>query len=42
MQGAIEIFINGIFGVFMGLTVLYVAIKINKSLWGRTGDKKEE
>lgn len=41
MQAAIEIFVNGISGVFIGLTVLYAAIKINKLLAGREPDKKE-
>ena len=41
MQAAIEIFVNGISGVFIGLTVLYVAIKINKLLAGREPDEKE-
>jgi len=35
MQAAFEIFMNGISGVFIGLTVLYAAIKINKLLAGR-------
>ena len=39
---AFEIFINGISGVFIGLSVLYVAIKINKLLAGRAPDKKDE
>ena len=42
MEDALEIFLNGIFGVFVGLAVLYVAIKVNKSLAGREPDKKEE
>jgi hypothetical protein len=42
MQAAFEIFVNGISGVFVGLTVLYVAIKINKLLAGREPDKKEQ
>lgn len=41
MQAAFEIFVNGITGVFIGLTVLYTAIKINKLLCGREPDKKE-
>ncbi len=41
MQAAFEIFLNGITGVFIGLTVLYVAIKINKLLAGREPDGKE-
>lgn len=42
MQAAIDVFANGIFGVFMGLAVLYAAIKLNKLLAGREPDKKEE
>lgn len=42
MQAAIQIFFNGILGVFTGLTVLYVAIKVNTLLAGREPDKKEE
>ena len=42
MQAAVEIFINGISGVFIGLTVLYVAIKINKLLAGREVASKKE
>lgn len=42
MQPAIEIFLNGIFGVFIGLAVLYTAIKINKLVAGREVAKKEE
>ena len=42
MQAAFEIFLNGIFGVSVGLTVLYVAIKINKLLAGREAVRKED
>ena len=42
MQPAYEVFLNGISGVFIGLGVLYVAIKINKALVGREVAKKEE
>jgi hypothetical protein len=42
MQAAIEIFVNGISGVFIGLSVLYAAIKLNKLLAGREPDKKEQ
>jgi uncharacterized membrane protein len=42
MQAAIEVFYNGIFGVFLGLAVLYAAIKVNKLTAGREPDKKEE
>jgi hypothetical protein len=41
MQAAFEIFLNGISGVFIGLSVLYAAIKLNKILAGREPDKKE-
>ena len=41
MQAAFEIFVNGISGVFIGLTVLYAAIKIKTLLAGREPDKKE-
>jgi len=42
MQAAFEVFINGISGVFIGLAVLYAAIKINKLLAGREQARKEE
>ena len=42
MQAAFEIFMNGISGVFIGLSVLYIAIKLNKLLAGREPDKKEQ
>ena len=42
MQAAIEIFVNGITGVFIGLTVLYAAIKINKLVAGQEPVKKED
>ena len=42
MQPAFEIFLNGISGVFIGLTVLYVAIKINQLLAGREVATKED
>ena len=42
MEAALEIFLNGIFGVFVGLAVLYAAIKVNKSLMGREPDNKEK
>ncbi len=29
MQAAIEVFINGVAGVFAGITVLYIAIRVN-------------
>lgn len=42
MQPAVEVFLNGISGVFIGLAVLYVAIKLNKLLTHREEAKKEE
>lgn len=42
MQAAYEIFFNGISGVFIGLTVLYAAIKINKWVAGKEVATKEE
>ena len=42
MQAAFEVFVNGISGVFIGLSVLYAAIKLNKLLAGREADKKEQ
>ena len=42
MQVAFDVFINGITGVFIGITVLYVAIKANQLLAGREPAKKEE
>ena len=41
MQLAFEVFLNGIFGVFTGLAVLYAAIRLNKALNGRTPEEKE-
>jgi hypothetical protein len=41
MKAAFEIFLNGISSVFIGLSVLYAAIKLNKLLAGREPDKKE-
>jgi len=42
MQSAFEIFLNGISGVFIGLAVLYLAIKINGLLARRHAAKEEE
>ena len=42
MQSAFDIFLNGISGVFIGLTVLYVAIKINAVLAGREAPEQKE
>jgi len=42
MQAAIDIFLNGVLGVFAGLAVLYVAIKITRLAAGREPEKKED
>jgi hypothetical protein len=42
MQPAFEVFLNGISGVFVGLAVLYAAIKLNKWLAGRIPAEKEQ
>jgi hypothetical protein len=42
MQAATGIFLNGIFGVFVGLTVVYIAIKLIKFAAPRQPEKKEE
>jgi hypothetical protein len=42
MQAAFEIFLNGIFGVFIGLAALYAAIKINQFAANREAPKREE
>ncbi len=41
MQAALEIFLNGISGVFVGLAAVYGAIKINQVV-ARRGAEKEE
>ena len=41
MEAATEIFLNGIFGVFMGLAVLYGAIRLIRVLAGRNPEEKE-
>jgi len=42
MQAAIGIFLNGIFGVFVGLAVLYVAIRLIGLTSSQEPDKKEK
>jgi len=42
MQAAIDIFLNGVLGVFAGLAVLYVAIKIIRLAAGREPERKKE
>ena len=41
MQAAIDVFINGIAGVFAGITVLYIAIRLNSLIAGREASKQE-
>ncbi len=41
MSAAVEIFINGIAGVFAGIAVLYIAIRLNSAFAGREADKQE-
>ena len=42
MDEALNVFLNGLTGVFVGITVLYIAIRINAMISGREPDKKEE
>ena len=35
MHGAIEVFVNGLTGVFGGMAMLYLAIKLISALAGR-------
>ena len=42
MPTAFGVFLNGISGVFIGLAVLYGAIKVNKFVARRTQAKAEE
>ena len=42
MAGAVEIFLTGITGVFIGMTVLYCAIKLNTLVAERLSAGKEE
>ncbi len=41
MQAAFEVFSNGILGVFTGITVLYIVIRLNCLIAGRDTDKQE-
>lgn len=41
MESAVNIFINGIAGVFAGITFLYLAIRLNSAIAGRDVNKKE-
>ncbi len=40
MQAALEVFANGILGVFAGIAVLYIAIRLNAHIAGYKADKK--
>ena len=42
MQAAIEVFLNGISGVFIGLAVLYATIKLIGFVVAPKPDKKKE
>ena len=42
MQPAIDVFINGIAGVFAGIAVLYIVIRLNSAFAGRETDKPEK
>ena len=41
MSQALEVFVNGISGVFAGIAVLYIAIRLNSAFAGRETGKKE-
>ena len=41
MQQVMNVFINGISGVFLGIFVLYVVIRANALLAGRQADKSD-
>ena len=41
MQSAVDIFVNGITGVFIGMAVLYLAIKLI-ALAGTAGSESEK
>ena len=41
MEAAIDVFINGIAGVFAGITVLYFAIRLNAIIATDRPDKQE-
>ncbi len=42
VDGAIEVFVNGLAGVFAGMAMLYLAIKVISALAGRLPAKKED
>jgi hypothetical protein len=41
MHAALDVFINGIAGVFAGITVLYIAIRLNSAIAERVASKQE-
>jgi len=41
MEAALNVFINGIAGVFVGITVLYIAIRLNSAFAEREANKQE-
>lgn len=42
MEQALEVFINGIGGVFAGMAMLYISIRIISLMAGRQAEDKEE
>lgn len=42
MQQALDVFYNGLFGVFAGMTVLYVTMKLIALTSRQENSKKEE
>lgn len=42
MHGAIEVSVNGLAGVFAGMAMLYLAIKVISAFAGRLPAKKED
>ena len=41
MEPALNVFLNGITGVFAGITFLYIAIRLNSAIAGREVKKQE-
>lgn len=42
MEQALEVFINGIGGVFAGIAMLYISIRVISLVAGRRTEDKEE
>ena len=42
METAIDVFINGIVGVFSGMTVVYITMRLITLLAGREAEKSNE